>query len=327
MQAWQVTAVGKPEEVITLQQRERPTPGPGEVQIKVAAAGMGLPDVLMCKGKYAFSPELPFTPGQEVAGVISAVGEGTTLELGQRVMGITSFYTGNGSFAQYCVAPEFSLYPMSSSMNPEEAAAFCIPFHTAIVGLDLRAQLQVGEVVLVHGGAGGSGSAAIQLAKAMGATVIATASTAQKLQYCSSLGADYCVNYREEDFVAEVLALTQDKGADVIFDPVGGEVFEKSVQCTASGGRLLAIGFACGRWGTADTQQMVARNCSSMGVYVGAYGHEETMRCHASLLEYHQAGKIIVQPDTVVRFDAVGEYLNKLERREVQGKVVVSWED
>ena len=323
MKALCVTGVGQPKDVMAMTEKEVPEPGPGEVQIKVAAAGMGLPDVLMCKGEYAFSPELPFTPGQEVAGVVTAVGEGVSKAIGDRVMGVTSFYTGNGSYAQYCIAPEFSLYPMVEGMTAEEAAAFCIPFHTAIASLKLRAKLQADEVLLVHGGAGGSGSAAIQLGKAMGAQVIATASSEEKLDYCRSLGADQVINYRDLDFSASVLELTEGRGADVVFDPVGGEIFERSISCTASGGRLLAVGFACGRWGVADTEVMVMRNCSAMGVFVGAYGHEEMLPCHDELLDYYAAGKLSVKPEVVKGLEEVVDYLGRLERREIQGKVVV----
>lgn len=324
MKAWCVTGVGQPKDVMVLQERDLPEPGPGEVQVKVTAAGMGLPDVLMCKGEYAFSPALPFTPGQEVAGIVTAVGEGCTRQVGERVMGVTSFYTGNGSYAQYCIAPEFSLYPMAQGMSTMEAAAFCIPFHTAIAGLKLRAALQSGEVLLVHGGAGGSGSAAIQLGSVMGAEIIATASSEEKLDYCRSQGADHCVNYRDEDFAAKVLELTAGRGADVIFDPVGGEIFERSVSCTASGGRLLAVGFACGRWGAVDTETMVMRNCSTMGVFAGAYGHEEMLVSHEELLALYTAGKLSLHPEVAQGLESVQEYLSRLERREIHGKVVVA---
>jgi NADPH2:quinone reductase len=316
--------VGHPQDVMKLGEREIPQPGPGEVQLRVTAAGMGLPDVLMCKGKYVFSPEIPFTPGQEVVGVITATGEGCSAEIGQRVMGVTCFYSGSGSFAEYCLAPEFALYPIPEGMSDCEAAVFGIPYHTAWIGLKLRAEMQQGEVLLVHGGSGGTGSAAIQLGKALGSTVIATASSGEKLDYCRSLGADHCINYRELDFTNQVLALTDGRGADVIYDPVGGEIFERSVSCSASGGRLLAIGFASGQWGSADTNELVMRNCSTLGVFVGAYEHQERLDLHAALSDLYRAGKIAVQIDTQIRFGETAECLSKLERREVQGKIVVA---
>jgi NADPH2:quinone reductase len=324
MKAWSVTGVGSPEQVIADGECAIPQPGPGEVQLQVAAAGMGLPDVFMCKGEYVFSPALPFIPGQEVAGVVSAVGEGASATIGQRVMGVTAFYNGNGSYAQYCLAPEFALYPIPEGMSDIEAAAFGIPYHTAWVGLVLRAAIQPGEILLVHGGSGGTGSAAIQLGKALGARVIATASAARKLDYCRELGADHCINYSEQDFVATVLEITGGRGADVVYDPVGGEIFERSVSCSASSGRLLAVGFASGKWGMADTHELVMRNCGVQGVFVGAYGHDEMLRAHKALSDLYKAKKIAVQVGAQITFAEVAQYLGRLERREVQGKVVVA---
>lgn len=324
MQAWSVTGVGQPQDVIEIGEKDIPQPGPGEVQIAIEAAGIGLPDVLMCKGEYAFKPELPFTPGQEVAGKVVALGEGCTLNIGDRVMGVTAFYNGHGSFAQYCLAPEFTLYPCSSSLTAEQAAGFCIPYHTAAVGLQMRGALQEGEVLLVHGAAGGSGSIAVELGKAMGATVIATASTAPKLEFCLARGADHVINYVDEDFSAKVLELTDGRGADVVYDPVGGEIMERSVSCTATGGRLLAIGFASGRWGSPKTNELVMGNCSHMGVFVGAYGHEQMLACHAELMQLVDAGKLVVQPENVISLEEIGQYLTLLERREIQGKIVAS---
>jgi NADPH2:quinone reductase len=324
MQAWKVGGVGDPAQVIELVECPVPEPGIGQVQIKVNAAGMGLPDVLMCRGEYAFSPELPFTPGQEVAGVITALGEGATAQIGQRVMAVTAFYAGHGSYAEYCLAPDHALYPIPDTMSDTDAAAFCIPYHTAIVGLKDRANMQPGETLLIHGAAGGSGSAAIQLGKAMGATVIATAGSEDKLAYCRTLGADLAVNYREDDFATAVLEVTEGKGADVVYDPVGGEIFEHSLSCMASGGRLLAIGFASGSWGKAETADLVRKNCSSMGVYVGAYNHEQMLPMHAELMGHCAAGRIASQVDVVAPFEGVSDYLERLKRREVNGKVVVS---
>lgn len=323
MKAWRVVTLGQPTEVIELQSQKIPEPGPGEVLVKVSAAGMGLPDVLMCKGEYEFSPELPFTPGQEVAGVVMVVGEGSALEVGERVMGVTSFYAGKGSFAEYCLAPDFSLYPIPEGMSDVEAAVFGIAYHTAWIGLKLRAEIQAKDVLLVHGGAGGTGSAAIQLGKALGNKVIATASSDEKLDYCRSLGADHCINYRDQDFSSVVLGLTGGRGADVVYDPVGGDVYEKSVDCTASGGRLLAVGFASGRWGEPNAHGLVLRNCSAVGVFVGAYDHETIQPCHEALAALYSANKITVPIAAEIALDQTAKYLAKIERREILGKVVI----
>lgn len=323
MKAWQVTKLGSPGEAISLVDRDIPEPGPGQVQVKVTAAGIGLPDVLMCHGKYAFKPEIPFTPGQEICGVVTAVGEGVSLGVGEQVMGITAFIDGYGGFAEYCLAAEATLYPVAEGMPPVEAAAFCIPYHTAIAGLKLRAKLQAGEVLLVHGAAGGSGYTAIQLGKAMGVTVITTAGSADKLDFCLAQGADHAINYRDEDWVDRVMEITGGRGVDVVYDPVGGELFERSLDCCASGGRLLAIGFASGRWGSPATQDLVMKNCSVVGVFVGAYSHAEMLPCHLELLEHYKAERITLRLDACIGLEELAQYLGRLERREVQGKVVV----
>lgn len=327
MKAWQVKQLGSPAEAIFLVERDIPEPGFGQVQVKVGAVGIGLPDVLMCHGKYAFKPELPFTPGQEICGIVSAVGEGCSLSVGDRVMGITCFIDGHGGFAEYCLANESTVYPVGEGMPDTDAAAFCIPYHTAIAGLKLQGKMQPGEMLLVHGAAGGSGYTAIQLGKAMGATVIATAGTAEKLDFCLAQGADHAINYREDDWVAQVMNLTDGRGVDVVYDPVGGDIFEQSLECCASGGRLLAIGFASGRWGSPATQDLVMKNCSVVGVFVGAYSHAQLLPSHLELLEYYRQGQISLRLDAIIGLDQLAGYLERLERREVQGKVVVSCRD
>jgi NADPH2:quinone reductase len=324
LKAWQVNSIGSPKDVICLEEKAVPEPGPGEALIKVAAAGVGLPDVLMCQGQYVYSPTKPFTPGQEVVGVAVAVGEGSSVEVGQRVMGVTAFYNGHGGFAEFCIVPDFSLYPTIDSMSDAEAAGFCIPYHTAWVGLVLRAQIKRGEILLVHGGSGGTGSAGIQLGKALGAEIIATAGSAEKLEYCQALGADYSINHRDENFVEQVMNITDNRGADVVYDPVGGDIFERSVDCAAPGGRLLAVGFASGRWGLADSAKLVMRNCSAIGVFVGAHSHEELLVGHLQLLDLYSQGKISAPATEVESFESLAECLDRLERRQVQGKAVLS---
>ncbi len=324
MKAWIVSGKGMPADVIAAGERDVPVPGPGETLLRVGAAGLGLPDVLMCRGKYAMSPPLPFVPGQEVAGEVVATGENCEFSVGDRVMGVTAFYQGHGSFAEYCIAPDFSLYPVPDGMDDSAAAGFTIPYHTAWVGLVERGSLAAGECLLVHGAAGGSGAAAIRLGRALGATVVATASSAAKLDYARAQGAAHCINYREADFVAQVNELTGGRGADVVYDPVGGEIFERSLECIASGGRLLAVGYASGRWGAADGRALVARNASAIGVYVGAYDHAQRQEFQTSLAGLCAEGRLDPAPETVIGFDAVGEYLTRLAGREVLGKVVMA---
>lgn len=324
MKAWTVNGTGQPDEVIAPAERAVPEPGPGEALLKVGAAGLGLPDVLMCRGKYAMSPPQPFVPGQEVAGEVVATGDNCAFSVGDRVMGVTAFYQGHGSFAEYCIAPDFSLYPVPDGMDDRQAAGFTIPYHTAWVGLVERGTLAAGEVLLVHGAAGGSGAAAIRLGKALGATVIATASSTDKLDYAVAQGADHCINYATGDFVAAVNELTGGQGADVVYDPVGGDTYERSLECIASGGRLLAIGYACGRWGVADGRTLVARNASAIGVYVGAYGHGQMQGFHHALSALCADGRLDPAPETVIGFDELGDYLTRLAERRILGKVVMA---
>ena len=322
MKAWQVTGTGEPAAVLQQADRDLPQPGPGEALVRVAAVGIGLPDVMMCRGTYAFAPSQPFVPGQEMVGEVEAVGVDCALEPGQRVMGVTAFYNGHGGFAEYCIAPDYSLYPVPHGMSDPEAAAFSIPYHTAWIGLSVRAALAPRETLLVHGAAGGTGSAAVQLGRALGAQVIAVAGSAEKAGFCRALGAQHVVDHSSVDFVQAVRELTQGRGADVVYDPVGGESFERSLECIALGGRLLAVGYACGRWGVLDSQRLVMRNCAALGVFVGAHPQAEILPWHAQLSQLWAAGKISATPAEVVAFDAIGERVAALAERGALGKIV-----
>ncbi|MGI9283878.1 MAG: NADPH:quinone oxidoreductase family protein [Pseudomonadales bacterium] len=324
MKAWVVERYGEPREV--MQQADVPVPqaGPGEIRIKVAAAGLGLPDVLLCRNTYAFSPPFPFTPGQEVSGVVTAAGEGATTRVGNRVMAVTAFYGGRGGFAAETLALDQAAYSVPDDMSDPQAAVFAIPFHTAYTGLVQRAKIKAGDVVLVHGGSGGTGSAAILLARALGATVIASAGGDEKVLKCRDLGANFVIDHLNESFVDQVLAVTEGRGADIIYDPVGGSCFEESLNCVASEGRLLAIGFASGDWGQANTAKVLMKNCSVLGVFVGAYGPDVMQPAHQSLLDLHRAGKIHSVVDRVVSFEEIPAALTELAARQVQGKLVAT---
>lgn len=324
MQAWTVKHYGEPQSVMQQEDIPVPEPGPGEIRIKVAAAGLGLPDVFLCRNTYAFSPPFPFTPGQEVAGVVTAVSEGATTKVGDRVMAVTAFYGGRGGFAAEALALDQAVYPVPDTMSDTDAAVFAIPFHTAHIGLVQRANIKAGDVVLVHGAAGGTGSAAIQLAHALGARVIACAGGAEKLRKCRDWGTDIVIDHRSESFVDKVLEATDGSGADIIYDPVGGSCFEESLNCIASEGRLLAVGFASGVWGQADTATAVMKNCSVMGVFVGAYGPDVMQPANQSLLDLHRAGKIRPVVDRVIGFEEIPSALTQLATRQVQGKLVAA---
>jgi NADPH2:quinone reductase len=327
MRAWQVQRQGEPSEAIELTRVPVPEPNPGEVRIRVAAAGLGLPDVFMCRGTYAFEPTLPFTPGQEVSGVVTAAGPGTTTPVGARVMAVTAFFRGYGGLAEEALALDASTYPAPGEMDWSQAAGFVIPYHTAWLGLVTRGRLEPEETLLVLGAAGGSGSAAIQLGKALGARVIAVAGGPEKGRVCRALGADVVLDHREGGLAAAVRDATGGAGADVIYDPVGGETFDAATRCIASEGRLLAIGFASGAWHDASTARLVDRNASVVGVYVGAYRKPFLSEVHERLLEHWRRGEIRSNVSDPIPFEGIGEALGELANRRATGKIVAAVQD
>src|SRR5215212_10149471 len=247
MRAWQVQRLGDPDQALQLVEVDEPRPEPGEVVIEVRAAALNFFDILLCRGEYQERPELPFTPGGEISGTVLETGEGTDLQIGRRVIATPPL--PRGGYADKVAVPESSVFPIPESIPFEEAAALSISYQTSHVALHHRAQLESGETVLVHAGAGGVGSAAIQIAKAAGARVIATAGGPEKVEVCEKLGAEVAVNYKEENFVDVVKEATEGRGVDVIFDPVGGEVFDLSRRCVAFEGRIVVVGFTSGSIG------------------------------------------------------------------------------
>ena len=322
MKAWQVTGQGEPSQVMSQIDKELGEVGPGELHIHVTASAIGFPDVLMCRGTYPLTPSLPFTPGQEFVGTVTEAGPGTTLPVGTRVMGVSAFMLGQGAFAEQCKTYEQMIFPVTTAINDVDAAAFTIAYHTAYIGLVRRAKLIAGETVLVHGGAGGTGFAAIQLAKALGATVIATAGGAEKVARCRELGADVAIDYNSTDFSAAVNKATGGRGVDIVFDPVGGDVFENSINCLANEGRLLPIGFACGRWGEISPALLVFKNASIVGVIAGGFERDFMLSMHNELLDLHAKGAIKVAIDRAIGFAGIRDGMQDLADRKVVGRVV-----
>jgi NADPH2:quinone reductase len=323
MRAWKVQRHGEPGQAIALGETDIPEPNPDEVRIRVDAAALGLPDVFMCRGTYPFKPELPFTPGQEVAGVVTAAGANATTPVGARVMALTSFYRGFGGFAEEALAPDSSTFTAPEEMDPAEAACFVIPYHTASLGIETRGQLRPGETLLVLGGAGGTGTAAIQLGRAIGGRVIAVAGGKEKVEVCRRCGADVVIDHSEVDVVAAVKEATGRRGADVIYDPVGGEAFDSALRCIANEGRLLAIGYASGAWHNASTETLVRKNVSVVGVFVGAYGKPFLEKVHDRLLARWRDGAIRGQVEREIPLEEVSAALERLGQRRSFGKTVV----
>lgn len=257
-----------PPESLVLEAVASPTPGPGEVRIRVHAAGVNFPDTLIIEGKYQYKPEFPFSPGGEVAGEVLEVGaEVTDVAPGDRVMAGMTY----GAFAEEVVAGAERVMRIPDELDFLTAASMSLTYGTAAHALIERGRLQAGETLLVHGAAGGVGLSMVEVGKAMGARVIATAGTEEKLRAAKSHGADEVINYVENEFRDAVKDLTDGKGADVICDPVGGDVFDQSLRCINWGGRLLVIGFASGRIASAPANLVLLKGCSLVGVFWGSY--------------------------------------------------------
>jgi NADPH2:quinone reductase len=243
MRAWRTHRYGAPLEVLKLDRVPIPAPGPGELRVRVQAIPLNLNDLeRITGGNMMVRPELPYSPGMEVMGIVDACGDGAGPRLGERVVAMTK--GAHGGFAEYAICPGVSAFALPEAIPLPDAAALYFPFHLAWLGLFDRAELRSGESVLIHAAAGGSGSAAIQLAARAGARVFATAGGAEKLALCRQLGADVAIDYREQDFAEIVLAETGNRGVDVVFDNVGEAVVEQSMKCIAYNGRYLMMGFA-----------------------------------------------------------------------------------
>ena len=292
MRAWQITEVGAPVDVLRMVDIPEPVPGSGEVALQVHAAGIGMPDAFMCRSTYAFSPSLPFVPGQEMCGTVVAVGEGSTARVGDRLMGVTSFYDGRGGLAEFTIASDATLFRVPEDMSSSDAATFRIGYSTALIGLQRRGEVQAGETVVVLGASGGSGSTAVQIAAALGARVLAVVSTPEKAALSTALGASAVIDRSEVDVASAVNEMTDGRGADLVYDPVGGDLANSTLKCLAPGGRLLAVGFASGQWTNPPVAELVRRNVSLVGVYAGGIGRTENEFDHELLLSLYNEGKL-----------------------------------
>jgi NADPH2:quinone reductase len=310
---------------MTLDDVPAPTPGSGEVLLDVAGVGLNFPDVLLCRGEYQIKPPLPFTPGAEISGTVTAVGpDVTSLAVGERVLAIPKM--GAGGLAERALAAEVTTHPIPDSLDWAAAAAIQITYQTGHVALHHRARLQAGETLLVHAGAGGVGSAAIQLGRAAGAHVIATAGGAEKANICRDLGADLAIDYTADDFVGAVKDATDGRGADVIYDPVGGDVFDRSRKCIAFEGRILVIGFTSGRIPEVPVNHILIKNYAVIGVHWGLYQVVQPDRVratHDELMRLHASGEIAPLVSEVVGMADAADRVGRLAHRGTWGKVVV----
>jgi NADPH:quinone reductase len=324
MKALRVHELGEPETVLQVEELPRPEPSPGSVRLRVHAASLNFPDVLLCRGEYQVKPPTPFTPGAEIAGVVDALGEGVDgFAVGDRVLAIPAF--GHGGFTEYTIAPAAMVFAIPRSMSFAAASALHVVYQTGHLALHRRAALQAGETLLVHAGAGGVGSAAIQLGLAADARVIATAGGPDKVEVCRKLGAHLALDYREADFVDAVKAFTGGRGADVVYDPVGGDTYDRSTKCIAFEGRILIIGFTGGRFAEARTNHVLIKNYSVVGVHWGLYNMMNPAvitENHADLMRLFEAGKIDPLISDTVTLEQVPAALARLGSRGTYGKIV-----
>lgn len=304
--------------------RERPAtaPGPGQLAVRVRAAALNFPDLLMSAGKYQLKPPLPFTGGMEGSGEVVAVGDGVSgFSPGDRV----TFGARPGAFAERAVVEAAQAQIAPAHFDWAQASAWKVTALTAWVALVRRGQLQRGETLLVHGSSGGTGVAAVQLGRHLGATVIATGTSDEKLAHVRALGAHHVINLRD-GFREQVKALTDGRGADVVFDPVGGDVFDESVRCIAWGGRLLVIGFAGGRIPSIDVNMPLIKGFSVVGVRAGEYGRRDPAGGAENLRRIGElAAQGVFDPLIGARFpfERIHDAMRALAERRHPGKIVV----
>ncbi len=322
MRALVVEALGPDFSGTGLKELPLPEPGPGEVRVAVKAASLNFPDLLMTEGKYQLKPELPFTLGMELAGVIDAVGAGVTaFAPGDAVAGGSRI----GAFTDYIVMPAAGLRKKPSGLSFAEASAFGAAYLTAYVSLVRRGNLQAGETLLVHGASGGVGLAAVEVGKLLGAAVIATSASDEKLKVVKARGADHVINVTR-GFREEVKALTGGRGADVIYDPVGGDVFDESVRCIAFDGRLLVIGFTSGRIPSVNVNMPLIKGFSVVGVRAGEYGRQFPEKGRENLetvWRWAEEGRVRPHIHAEVALADWRRAFEMMRGREVVGKVVL----
>jgi NADPH2:quinone reductase len=295
----------------------------GQVRIATEACGVNFPDTLIIENKYQFKPDLPFAPGGEVTGIVDAVGDGVSQDLlGQPVMCMTL----SGGFAEQTLCKAEDLIARPSSMPSTVAAGFTMTYGTSMHALKQRAQLQAGETLLVLGAGGGVGLAAVEIGKQMNATVIAAASSAEKLNAAKNAGADHLIDYSQQDLRSALKEIVGKKGVDVVYDPVGGDMFEAALRSTAWGGRVLVVGFASGDIPKVPVNLALLKGCSIVGVFWGAFRLNYTKEDNENfeqLFAWYEDGKLKPYASKIYALEAAAQALNDLKNRKAVGKIVL----
>lgn len=322
MRAVVAEKVSKPED-LTIIDLPEPTPGPGQIRIDVKATALNFADTLIIGHKYQVRPDFPFSPGFEVAGGVSAVGDGVTdFKPGDRVIATMDY----GAYREQVIVEDYLAHPFPDAMDYVTAASFPVAYGTSYVGLLRRSHIAPGETVLVHGAAGGVGLTAVEIAKAAGAQVIATAGSDEKTAIAKAHGADHVINYTTGPIRDRVKELTGGDGADVIYDPVGGDIFDQSLRCINWGGRILIIGFAAGRIPEIPANMLLVKSCSAIGVFWSSHRRREPESLredYKQLFQWWGEGKL--KPLIVATFplDQAGAAMTALLSRKVAGKIVL----
>jgi len=324
MRAWQIHQLGEPRDALRLAEVPDPEPALGQVLVRVLGAAANFPDVLMCQGSYQVRPPLPFTPGIELCGEVVAVGSGVTgVAVGDRVIGGPALPFG--AYAELAVMDAEAILPAPERLDDAEAAAFFITYQTGWFGLHRRAGLAAGETLLVQAAAGGVGSGAVQLGKAAGARVIGVVGGERKAEVARALGADVVVDRLSQDFVQVVKEVTDGRGADVVYDSVGGEAYARSTKCVAFEGRILVVGFASGQIPTAALNHALVKNYSIVGLHWGLYRTKEPQaigECHRQLTKLVAKGAIRPLIGERLSLDDVPGALDELAHGDTVGRIV-----
>jgi len=324
MRAWRLSELGDPWDVLSLEQVESPSPGVGEARVEVSASDLNFADILQCQGQYQVRLNPPFTPGMSVAGTVVEVGPECDLRPGDRVLGMTA--SGWGGYAEEALVRGHDMRIVPSNVSLPAASAMNVIYATGWTALHRRGHMQPGETVLVLAAAGGVGSAAVQMAKVHGCTVIAAAGGGDKVEVCRSLGADVVVDYNSEDLYEKVMDATAGRGCDLIYDPVGGDFFDIARRLVAWEGRLLVVGFASGDIPSAPANHLLVKNYSVVGVHMGGYKgrmDEVLDDCYSQLWEMVSNGTLDPLVSRELRLEDLVDALVDLSARKTTGRLML----
>ncbi|GIG59348.1 oxidoreductase [Longispora fulva] len=318
-----MTRLGEPVDVMELADVPTPAPGPGQILVRVLAVALNFPDALMCRGQYQVRPPLPFTPGVELCGEVVTAGDG--FAVGQRVIGTPA--ATSGALADYALMDTADTFPAPDVLDDARAAAFHIGYQTAWFALHRRAGLRAGETLLVHAASGGVGSAAVELGLAAGAYVIGVVGGPDKVRVAHDLGVDLVIDRHAGDFVFQVKEATGGRGADVVFDPVGGSAFERSTKCVAFEGRIVVVGFASGVIPSQAMSHVLIKNYSVLGLHWGLYRQQDpdaVREAHRELTKLAEAELARPLIGERISFDQAAEGIARLAAGDTVGRVVVT---